>query len=450
MSYIIYYLVTGAMYFLSLSIIFSISFLFLSKFFTNLKTLLLFIGLVNLIILTTIGISFQIIFLDSVEIVRLLYIIPYAIGFILLLKKTLFNELPGPIIKQIMPENTKYWSLDSGSRIAYWNYQATKSKKKYPIIYVHGGPGAHVRNMDRTFFKEFTKEGYDVYLYDQPGGGFSDYLDITEYSMTRFVNDLDSIRRIIKTEKVILVGQSFGARICSMYALEYEEHVEQIIYVGAAGLKKKSIKDNIKDKKQFEKSEIIFANTKDTEFKPTLKEGIRFVFSILMCKLGGHKIVSQFITQKEITEYGTRMIPDAIARAYHIKYKDKVPTITSGGINTIVNVLMHNDYDKISNKLISQLKGSKIKVLILRSSYDYVPWEDTKHYKEIFINHSLVHIEESGHIAWSINEKVTFDSILHFLKGEASKLELYTKDSNPILESREIHEKEIIPKRVNP
>lgn len=435
MTYLLYYTLTGIAYLISISVIWSLSFILLSPKLKTLKSLLLVSWVLVIIVACLVGYLFEHLFFDNLVVIRLSsYTFLHLIIFVVLLKSTLFKTLPGPSIKQIEPEDTKYWTLDTGSKIAYWHYKATGKKKPNPIVYIHGGPGAHVRNIDRAFFKTFTNDGYDVLLYDQAGGGFSDYININDYSMDRFIDDLESIRININAGKMILVGQSFGARICSHYAATYADNVESIIYAGAAGLKEKSIKQDTEENKKLKQSKIEFASSDKDSFKPHFKELIRFAFSIIMCKIGGERIVNQFLSQKEITEYSTRMIPDAISRAYHKKYQDQVPNITSGGINLIVNVLMHNNYDKISVGLINELSSSDIPVLILRSAYDYVPWEDTKYYREVFINHYMIYIPESGHIAWSINKEDTFNSIRDFVNGNTKNLNCYTGDTNPLYE----------------
>ncbi len=277
------------------------------------------------------------------------------------------------------------------------------------------------------------RDRYDVILFDQAGGGFSDYIDLNDYSMKRFVDDIECIRKNLKLNKMILVGQSFGARIASYYALLHKDHVESIIYAGAAGLSSHKLKDNIRDRKALKKQNIEFASGEDTEFKPKLSEMMRFVLSVLLCKIGGQNIVSQLVSQKEITEYSTRMIPDAIARAYHKKYKHLIPPITSGGISVLINVLMHNDYDKLSINLINQLRGSELPVLILRSAYDYVPWKDTKFYREIFTNHYLTYIPESGHIAWSVNKTDTYNSMINFMNKDYQLIDIYHGEENPVI-----------------
>ena len=110
---------------------------------------------------------------------------------------------------------TKYWQLKTGSRIAYYKLQAEAGveKKRYPILFLHGGPGAYVRQLDIDFFKKFTLQGYDVYLYDQVGSGRSGLLPVAQYSHKRNFEDAKAVLDVIGADKYTIVAQSYGCSI---------------------------------------------------------------------------------------------------------------------------------------------------------------------------------------------------------------------------------------------
>jgi hypothetical protein len=68
--------------------------------------------------------------------------------------------------------DTRYWILPTGSTIAYTLLPGRGVKRPYPIIYLHGGPGGPVSG-NVGELSAFAEDGYDVYLYDQIGGGLS-------------------------------------------------------------------------------------------------------------------------------------------------------------------------------------------------------------------------------------------------------------------------------------
>ena len=126
---------------------------------------------------------------------------------------------------------TRYWNLSTGSRIGYTLIEGTKSKRPYPVIYLHGGPGGHVSDRDITILSLLANDGYDVYLYDQIGSGQSARLkNIDDYTVKRHIEDLREIIRQTGAEKVILIGQSWGAILATLFVADYPDKIEKIIF----------------------------------------------------------------------------------------------------------------------------------------------------------------------------------------------------------------------------
>jgi len=131
---------------------------------------------------------------------------------------TVFKPLvpTAEIIPLAVPPDVAFWDLPTGSRIAYREVAAIASAKKAPVIYLHGGPGAGVVSVEELVqaFSFPAWLGHDVVLYDQIGGGLSGRLsDVSEYTLERHVSDLEAIRLRIEAETVILIGESWGAKL---------------------------------------------------------------------------------------------------------------------------------------------------------------------------------------------------------------------------------------------
>lgn len=335
---------------------------------------------------------------------------------------TVFKPLPGPMMAAEVPENTKYWDLKTGSHIAYWHYEAVGSNKSTPIIFLHGGPGAFTRDLERDFFSKFTELGYDVYLYDQPGAGFSSTLPLENYTLKHYVQDLEAIRQEIGAEKFILIGQSFGGVLGTVYASEYPERLEKIIFTSPGELK---------EEKSAESTEVA-PNASDSmnKFEPSFSEGLRFNAAVIMAQIN-YRNAEAFATQKELTDYATRMISGFMAQSYPPDYAGKVPNLKTGGINIYANTLLQND--KINQIPIATEKIKKLDVplLILRTEYDYIPWSDTRYYREIYANSHLVYIKDSGHIPWAVNAQESYDTISAFITDQPLPLPDYTGSEDP-------------------
>jgi proline iminopeptidase len=88
-------------------------------------------------------------------------------------------------------EETHFWELSTGSRIAYTLIPTKGEKSPFPIIFLQGGPGGFYSDETINRFKPLAEMGFDVYLYDQVGGGYSERLEnIEEYTAERHKKDL--------------------------------------------------------------------------------------------------------------------------------------------------------------------------------------------------------------------------------------------------------------------
>ena len=82
----------------------------------------------------------------------------------------------------------RYWTLSTGSHIAYLRVRAQGRASATPIILVGGGPGEEdvADSSQRQFFGQLATAGYDVYFYDQIGSGLSARLvDPGQYTLAR-------------------------------------------------------------------------------------------------------------------------------------------------------------------------------------------------------------------------------------------------------------------------
>jgi len=127
----------------------------------------------------------------------------------------------------------RYWQLPTGSRIAYTLLPGKGLQKPYPVIYLLGGPGGWVDETIIRMMTPLTADGYDVYLYDQVGSGWSGRLaDIRDYTAERHKKDLEAIVKETGAEKVILIGQSWGAILATLFAADNPGQVAKMFVTG--------------------------------------------------------------------------------------------------------------------------------------------------------------------------------------------------------------------------
>ncbi|MFI9255453.1 alpha/beta hydrolase [Streptomyces sp. NPDC053069] len=108
---------------------------------------------------------------------------------------------------------TEHWRLSTGSRVAVYHYPPTGNnpRLRVPLVYLNGGPVRGISVLDHHFLQRLAGQGYDVYAYEQAGGGRSDLLPMNQYSITRSVHDLGAFVGKLGKGRVDVLGFSSGA-----------------------------------------------------------------------------------------------------------------------------------------------------------------------------------------------------------------------------------------------
>jgi proline iminopeptidase len=102
---------------------------------------------------------------------------------------------------------------------------------------LHGGPGAGITDLEINILGRLADNGYDVYLYDPGRLRHSARLDnINEYSAERHKKDLEEIVKEINAEKVILLGQSWGAILSVLFLADNPGKVEKLVITAPAAI----------------------------------------------------------------------------------------------------------------------------------------------------------------------------------------------------------------------
>ncbi|WP_460494847.1 alpha/beta fold hydrolase [Dactylosporangium cerinum] len=73
--------------------------------------------------------------------------------------------------------------------------------------------------------------GHPVYAYDQLGAGRSARLaDVTGYTVARHVADLEAIRVVLGADRIVLIGQSWGASLAAQYLAAHPQRVAAVVF----------------------------------------------------------------------------------------------------------------------------------------------------------------------------------------------------------------------------
>ena len=302
-------------------------------------------------------------------------------------------------------QSTQYWNLETGSKIAYTHIEGKGEKKPYPVIYLHGGPGGYIHYKVIEVLGKLSDEGFDVYFYDQIGSGLSSRLDnVKEYTAIRHQKDLEEIITHLNAKKVILVGQSWGGSLATLYAADHLDKVEKLILTCPGAVKPidESV-EKLKAPDSLDLKEPLAVNG----------ETIRFVLkprylAIRFWAFFGVKLASD----EEADSYLNKM---AAIFTKGLVYDPSKVLPEEGGGGGYCNINVPTSYSKLKDPRL-KLKNNTIPTLIIKGQYDNIPWGNTNEYLDIFKNNQLKIIEKAGHDVYIEKPNDYLETIKMFLE----------------------------------
>lgn len=104
------------------------------------------------------------------------------------------------------------------------------------IVVLHGGPGGDYRSMLNC--QRFADDGFFVVFYDQRGSGLSKRHPAEIYTIQIFIDDLQAViehYRQYADQKVILLGQSWGAMLATAYINAYPDRIHGAVLTEPGG-----------------------------------------------------------------------------------------------------------------------------------------------------------------------------------------------------------------------
>lgn len=114
------------------------------------------------------------------------------------------------------------------------------------VVILHGGPGSDYRYMLNC--KAFADNGYYVVFYDQRGSGLSKRESKASYSIQIMLDDLTAViahYRTSATQKIFLLGHSWGAILATAYVNKYPASIRGLILAEPGGFMWQDIKDYV-------------------------------------------------------------------------------------------------------------------------------------------------------------------------------------------------------------
>lgn len=282
---------------------------------------------------------------------------------------------------------TQYWNLPTGSRIAYTLVAAEGTKKPHPIIYLQGGPGGFISDRNIEILAPLSEDGYDIYLYDQIGSGLSDRLaNINDYTADRHKKDLEEIIKKIGAGKVILIGQSWGAILATLFIADNPQKVQKVIFTGAGPvqpMRQEWLSTRPPDSLNLRKP--TYSNHEANEQSKNVRtEAVRFLAKSFGIKLASDREADDFQTYLN-NELNKATVCDT-SKALKAE----------GGGGFYVQVMTVRSFGELKDPR-PKLKGLKIPMLMMRGQCDNQPWGLVNEYLALFPNYQFKIIPDAGH-----------------------------------------------------
>jgi proline iminopeptidase len=177
---------------------------------------------------------------------KLLSSILFLSIFVFSCKEKMSIDEPGNLVPKTVDQNSSLPSIViNGAKL----HAETFGNPNDPIIFVlHGGPASDYRYLLNC--KEFAANGYFVVFYDQRGTGLSQRFPRSYYTgiQTSF-DDLNGIithYRKSPTQKIFLLGHSWGAMLAGAYINQYPNAVNGAVLAEPGGLKWKDVDEYVK------------------------------------------------------------------------------------------------------------------------------------------------------------------------------------------------------------
>ncbi len=262
------------------------------------------------------------------------------------------------------------------------------------VLLLHGGPGFTHEYLE-AFESFLPQAGIEMYYYDQLGVGNSDQPDDPSlWTLPRYVEEVEEVRRGLGLEHFVLLGHSWGGMLAIDYALKYQDRLRGLVISDmTAGIQSylkrtTSLKNLLAPASRAKLDSLESRGDYDNpEYEKIMMEEL---YPQMICRLSPWP------------EPVTRSFRNANLKIYN-QMQGKSEFLVTGNLK---------DWERWN-----RLHEIKVRTLTIGARYDEMDPEDMKRMAALMPNGSSVICPNGSHLAMWDDQAVYFDGLLRFLKS---------------------------------
>lgn len=312
--------------------------------------------------------------------------------------------------------SSEMWSTGPGRAVAVYRYPSQAARARHTaLVFVHGGPGAYVRDIDRAFFAGFARAGFDVVLYDQVGAGRSSLVSPEHNTHDGNARDLAAVLARVNMPTV-LVAQSYGATLVTSALADPEvrKRVSHLILTepgripGAAFSMAKSMSEKT-------------TRAPDATLPPTAAVMGKLIAprALLAAFLpAGAGLASQ---EEMINHYTPDVQRMLVSNSFCKGDAALLDSFRPGRFNLMANAGISRDAARAATP---DLRAMSAPVMLLLGECSYIPRGRAMEYFGVYTPARAHLIPGVGHIVWgnARGQELTLDAIVRFVDGVSGSL----------------------------
>lgn len=320
---------------------------------------------------------------------------------------SVLRPIPDPRSGPNRVAGLQWWTLSDGARLAYTHTAPDGPGQRDPVVFLHGGPGIADLAGDTAYFGQLAGDGYDVYVYDQVGTGHSARLpDPTGYTLERWTRDLEEIRRLIDTDRMILIGHSWGARIALRYLDQHPERVSRLILSTPGAIPGSD--DHSGDRL----ADSLPAADRRRVFSLTTQPRMLASYGLLQI----NPEASRNLTPDAEIDARMDQVYNASRPALHCPGKGPGPELH--GLGFYAHQYPQSARSPADPDIRDSVTGHPVPTLVVKGQCDYLSWSSAIENLEALPDSTLVYLEDAGHNAYQDRPDAFFESVRSFLRGD--------------------------------